>query len=71
MPVSHEQGAIIRILKIILKQSPFAREYPGVARRLADELDLDVERTLALVIASNIVEEFGLDSDDETIGFTF
>jgi hypothetical protein len=71
MPVSNEKTPIVRILEIILKQSHFAKEYPGVARRLADELDLDVERTLALVIASQIVNEFGLDPDDETIEFTF
>jgi hypothetical protein len=71
MPVSLENAPVIRILEIILSQTHLAKEYPGMAQQFADKVGLDIERTLALVIASQIVNEFGLDPDDETIRFTF
>jgi DNA polymerase II small subunit/DNA polymerase delta subunit B len=71
MQDSHEKSAVVRILEIILSQTHLAKEYPGMAQQFADKVGLDIERTLALVIASQIVNEFGLDPDDETIGFTF
>jgi hypothetical protein len=71
MPDSHEKSAVVRCLEIILSQTQLAKEYPGLAQQFADRVGLDIERTLALVIASQIVDEFGLDPESETLEFTF
>jgi hypothetical protein len=69
MPVSQEKVPVIRILEIILAQTHLAKEYPGLAQQFADRVGLDVERMLAVVIASKIVNAFGLDPDGETLEF--